>query len=293
MYQLDTQEYAGLEVAVIGMAARFPGAQDIDEFWNNLKNSVESVYFFTDEELEELGVDAELRNEPNFVKAKALLPKPDYFDADFFGYTPSEAEILDPQSRIFHECAWGALENAGYDPGQYEGLIGLYAGASANLNWAAYTLTSGKIANLGEYAASLLNNKDYLCSRVSYNLNFRGPTLSVQTACSTSLVAIHLACQGILSGECDMALAGGVSLSFQQNNGYLYQDGMILSPDGHTRTFDKDAHGTITGEGAGIVVLKSLEDAVADGDHIYAVIRGSAINNDGSHKNEGRYHYVW
>ncbi|HLP59447.1 MAG TPA: SDR family NAD(P)-dependent oxidoreductase [Candidatus Deferrimicrobium sp.] len=284
MYKLGTQEYTGLEVAVIGLAARFPGAQDIDEFWNNLKNGVESVYFFTDEELEELGVSAELRDEPNYVKAKALLAQSEYFDAAFFGYTPNEAEILDPQLRIFHECAWGALENAGYNPNKYEGLIGLYAGASANLNWAAYSLASGKSSILGNYAASLLNNKDYLCTRISYNLNLRGPSFNIQTACSTSLVAIHLACQGILSGECDMALAGGVSLSFQQNNGYLYQEGMILSPDGHTRTFDKDAHGTITGEGAGTVVLKSLEDAVADGDHIYAVIRGSAINNDGSYK---------
>ncbi|MCU0286481.1 MAG: condensation domain-containing protein [Acidobacteria bacterium] len=284
MYKLDALEYTGLEVAVIGMAARFPGAQDIDESWNNLKNGIESVYFFTDDELEELGVSSELRNEPNFVKAKALLANPDCFDAAFFGYSPKEAEILDPQLRIFHECAWTALENAGYNPDRYEGLIGLYAGASANLNWAAYTLASGKSNILGYYAASMLNNKDYLCTRISYNLNLRGPAVSIQTACSTSLVAVHLACQGILSGECDMALAGGVALSFQQNNGYLYQDGMILSPDGHTRTFDKDAHGTITGEGAGIVVLKSLEDAAADGDHIYALIRGSAINNDGSYK---------
>ncbi|MGE5341854.1 MAG: SDR family NAD(P)-dependent oxidoreductase [Candidatus Omnitrophota bacterium] len=283
MYNLETQPYTGLEVAIIGLAGRFPGAPDIDAFRNNLKNGVESIYVFNDEELDELGVDSQLRDEPNFVRAKGALAQSDCFDAAFFGYTPLEAEIMDPQIRVFHECAWSALENAGYDPGTYDGTIGLYAGAASNVSWMAYSMMSGKSDTLGEYAALTLNNKDYLCTRISYNLNLRGPSFSVQTACSTSLVAIHLACQGILSGECHMALAGGVALS-PQYIGYLYQEGMILSPDGHTRTFDKDAGGTLTGEGAGIVVLKSLEDAVADGDHIVAVIRGSAIDNDGSDK---------
>ena len=273
----------GNEIAVIGMAGRFPGAENIDEFWDNLKNGVESISFYSDEELEAL--NPALRDNPNFVKSKGgIIEDKEFFDASFFGYTPAEAEVMNPQLRIFHECVWEALENAGYDPDSYNGLIGLYAGASSSFNWELLSHLSGKSDVVGQFAAYQLYDKDFLSTRIAYKLNLKGPAITMHTACSTSLVAIHLASQAILEGECDIALAGGVTIASQKESGYFYQEGLILSPDGHCRVFDAESRGTAGGNGSAVVVLKSLENAAADGDYIYAVIKGSALNNDGINK---------
>jgi acyl transferase domain-containing protein len=276
----------GFEIAIVGLAGRFPGAKDVDEFWRNLRDGVESISFFSDEELIALGVDPETLDDPNYVKAQGTLENVELFDASFFGYTPREAQTMDPQHRLFLECAWEALENAGYDAKKYNGLIGVYAGTSRN-TYLLNNLNSKR--NLIESISDLQqtkigNDNDFLTTRASYKLDLKGPAVVVQTACSTSLVAVHLACQGLLSGECDMAMSGGVSIRLPQNMGYFYQEGGIASPDGHCRAFDAEAQGTIGGNGVGIVVLKRLADAVAAGDHIYAVIKGSAINNDGALK---------
>lgn len=281
---MGENDLTGFEIAVIGMSGRFPGAKNLDEFWENLKSGVESISFFSTEELEEAGIQPELLKDPNYVKAKGILGDFDYFDAVFFGYTPKETELMDPQVRIFHECAWEALEDAGYDSEAYSGVIGLFAGASFNHYWLGLSTLSGKFDDMGHWAAEQLVDKDYMCVRISYALNLTGPSYTMYTACSTSLVAVHLACQAVLNGECDMALAGGVSIVLPAVNGYLYQDGMIMSPDGHCRAFAADSAGTVAGSGVGIVVLKRLVDAVEDGDYIYAVIKGSAINNDGVRK---------
>ncbi|WP_223837423.1 type I polyketide synthase [Bacillus swezeyi] len=275
----------GAEIAVIGMAGKFPGAKNIDQFWNNILNGVESISFFSDEELKAEGADEALLNDPRFVKAKGIVDEVDLFDAGFFDYTPKEAALMDPQFRILHECVWTALEDAGCDPFSYKGQIGLYTGAGINLEWvmrALHGAKSGEDSKTMETA--VLNMRDYLATLISYKLNLKGPSMLVQTACSTSLVSIHLAVQALLNGDCHMAVAGGVSIRLPQKSGYLYQEGMIHSPDGHCRVFDDQAAGTVFGDGAGVVVLKTLEDAVEDGDHIYAVIKGTAINNDGNRK---------
>ena len=272
-------------IAIVGMAGRFPGARNLDEFWRNLRDGVEAISFFTDEELRAAGIDSALLRDPGYVKANGILQDAELFDASFFGINHREAEIMDPQHRIFLECAWEALENAGYNSDSYQGRIGVYAG---------HGLTSYLLSNLYSNRQSLWalsggqtflgNEKDYLSTRVSYKLNLNGPSLSVQTACSTSLVAVHLACQSLLNGECSLALAGGITISIPQKVGYKYDAGGIMSPDGHCRAFDAGAKGTAPGSGVGIVILKRLEDALAEGDTIHAVIKGSAINNDGSQK---------
>jgi acyl transferase domain-containing protein/acyl carrier protein len=278
-------EKTGLEIAVIGMAGRFPGAKNIEEFWNNLKNGVHSISFLTDEEIKESGIDSQLPENSNYVRCKGgILEEPQYFDAPFFGFTPDEAQVMNPQTRLFLQCTWHALEDAGCNPGSYNGLIGLYAGASSSFQWEARTILSGADDNIGKFAAGILKDKDYLCTRVSYILNLRGPSVTLKTACSTSLVAVDQACRGLLTGVCDIALAGGVSLSAAKKTGYLYEEGMINSPDGYCRAFDAEAAGTVNGEGVGVVVLKRLDEALADRDHIYAVIKGFAINNDGFRK---------
>ena len=279
----------GLEIAVIGMSGRFPGASDLDAFWENLKNGVESFCFFSEDELEDAGIDAEQIDNPNYVKSGGgILEGIEYFDAAFFGYTPNEAVVMHPQVRIFHECAWEALESAGYAPGTFKGKIGLYAGASPSTRWESLVSLSGKDVEVGRYAAGSLANKDFLSTRVAYKLGLKGPSFGVQTACSTSLVAVDLACRGILTGLCDMAVAGGVSISGIKSaaypRGYIYRDGLIRSPDGHCRAFDVKAKGIADGEGVGAVVLKLLEDALADGDTVHAVIKGTAVNNDGNRK---------
>jgi acyl transferase domain-containing protein/acyl carrier protein len=272
-------------IAVVGMAGRFPGARNIDEFWRNLREGVESLVHFSDEELAAAGVSRELLANPAYVKSGSPLDRACDFDAAFFGINPREAEVMDPQQRLFLECAWEAIEDAGYDVDRLPGPVGVFAGSSMNTYANAHLLANpAAVASVGPYQAMIGNDKDYLSTRVSYKLNLRGPGVTVQTACSTSLVAVHMACQSLLQGECDMALAGGVSVMFPQRTGYLYQDGMIFSPDAKVRPFDAKGKGIRAGEGVGIVVLKRLEDALAAGDSIRAVILGTAINNDGDNK---------
>ncbi len=271
-------------IAIIGMAGRFPGAKSIEQFWQNLCDGKESISFFTDEELVAAGVDPALLSDPNYVKASPVLEDIEMFDALFFGFTPREAEVMDPQHRLFLECAWEALENAGYNSETYEGLIGVYAGAALNTYLLRNLNSHPDIFNLASASQILIgNNRDFLPTRVSYKLNLKGPSVNIGTACSTSLVAVQMGCQSLLNYQCDMVLAGGVTIA-SRKEGYLYQEGGIASPDGHCRAFDAKAQGTIGGNGVGIVVLKRLEDALADGDSIYAVIKGSEINNDGSLK---------
>ncbi|MCP4220090.1 MAG: polyketide synthase, partial [bacterium] len=255
-YIEEDGDYSGLELAVIGMAARFPGAKDVRQFRDNLFEGKEAIHFFSREELEDAGVEAELLDNPNYVKAGGVLAGVEYFDAPFFEYTNREAEIMDPQMRLFHEIAWNTLEDAGYDPERYEGLIGVYAGASPNGSWEAYTLLSGRGGGMDAVETAPLNDKDYLSVRVSYKLNLTGPAFTLYTACSTSLVAVHEASQALLGGECDMALAGGVKVSYPKRTGYVYSEGLVLSPDGHCRTFDAKGAGTIGGDGVGAVLLK-------------------------------------
>jgi amino acid adenylation domain-containing protein len=271
-------------VAIVGMAGRFPGARNLRQFWENLRAGVESISFFSDEELDLEGADASLIAQPNFVKAKGVLDDVEMFDASFFGFSPREAEIIDPQHRLFLECAWDALEDAGYDSEVYRGLVGVFAGTSIS-TYLFNILTNREILGLvGPFQAMLGNDKDHLATRVSYKLNLRGPSIAVQSGCSTSLVAVHLACQSLLTYQCDMALSGGVSVLFPQKAGYFYEEGGIYSPDGHCRAYDENARGIVGGSGVGAVVLKRLDEAIADGDYIHGIIRGSAINNDGSLK---------
>ncbi|HEY7403990.1 MAG TPA: amino acid adenylation domain-containing protein, partial [Candidatus Angelobacter sp.] len=278
------REIRSSDVAIIGMNCRVPGAKNVEEFWQNLKAGTESVAFFGDDELRAAGVRQENLYDPNYVKARATLDNIDLFDAAFFGFSPREAESLDPQHRLFLECVWELMERAGYGTTVQEELVGVYAGIGTN-NYVAGVLSNNGLAeSLGRFSISMANDKDFLATNISYKLNLRGPSVTVQTACSTSLVAVHMACQGIFSGECDMAVAGGVSIDVPQKGGYLHKEGDILSPDGHCRAFDAKAQGTVPSSGMGVVLLKRLEDALADGDHIHAVIRGSAINNDGSAK---------
>jgi acyl transferase domain-containing protein/acyl carrier protein len=271
-------------VAIIGMSGRFPGAKNVNQLWQNLCNGVESISFFSDRELVASGVDPASLNDPQYVKAGAVLQDIEMFDASFFGFSPREAEIIDPQQRLFLECAWEALENAGYDPKTDKNLIGVYAGGNLSTYLLNNLASHPELIKALESQITIANDKDFISTRVSYKLNLKGPSISVGTACSTSLVAVHLACRGLLSYQCDMALAGGIAIQVPQKQGYFYQEGGMASPDGHCRAFDAKAQGSPFGKGAGIVVLKRLADAVTDGDCIYGVIKGSAINNDGSEK---------
>src|ERR1051325_5141272 len=280
----DAEKFS-YDIAVIGMAGRFPGAKSVAEFWRNLTDGVESVSFFSDEELLQAGVDAAQLEDANYVKAGAVVEAIEDFDASFFGFTPREAEMMDPQHRLFLEHAWAALENAGYAAEKYAGRVGVFAGESFN----SYLLNNllphrELIESVGTFQTLIGNDRDHLTTQTAYRMNLKGPCVNVQTACSTSLVALHLACQSWLNQESDMALAGGVSVGAPQVQGAVYQEGSIVSPDGHCRAFDAHAAGTVKGNGVGVVVLKRLSDALADGDTIEAVIKGSAINNDGSLK---------
>ena len=273
-------------IAVVGMAGRFPGARNLTEFWRNLRDGVESISLLRDDQLIAAGATAAEIENPDYVKAAAILDDIDRFDAAFFGLSPRDAAIMDPQHRHFLECAWEALENAGWSADEFGGRVGVYAGSGMNTYLIHNLLANAElVANAGLFLLKQTgNDKDVLASRVSYQLNLTGPSLAVQTACSTSLVAIHLACQSLLNHECDMALAGGVTIEIPHGLGYLYREGEILSRDGHCRSFDAASSGTVFGSGLGIVVLRRLEDAVRDGDFIHAVIRGTAINNDGARK---------
>ncbi|UII24647.1 amino acid adenylation domain-containing protein [Fulvivirga maritima] len=260
------------DIAIIGMAGRFPEAQDIYQFWENLRAGKESI------------TKKNKKEGDSKIDAKGHLIDYDLFDASFFDYLPSEASKMDPQIRIFHECAWEALEHAGYNPFKYKGKIGLYGGASINPYFNLNLAGSDSDDWVEKWETMTYADKDFLCPRVSYKLNLKGPSVSVNTACSTSLVAVDTACQELISSKCSMALAGGVSISLHDNDGYTHQPGMILSNDGSCRAFDENSSGTVGGNGVGIVVLKRLEDALKDGDSIYAVIKGSATNNDGNEK---------
>jgi acyl transferase domain-containing protein/acyl carrier protein len=281
--QQETQT-TGLEIAVIGMAGRFPGASRIRQFWDNLTRGVESISFFSPAELEEEGISSAQAEHPDYIGARGIVAEGDCFDASFFDYSQREAEVMDPQVRLFHECAWEALEDAGCNPRKYPGLIGMFAGASPNLYWEGLTAISGRGEKLGSFAAVFQSDKDFLSLLLSYKLNLRGPVFTFYTACSTSLAAVHLGCRALLTGECHMVLCGGVTLTLPQQSGYRYQEGLIFSSDGHCRVFDRRASGTLGGNGVGVVVLKPLPAALEEGDYIYAVIKGSAVNNDGDRR---------
>ncbi|MEY3894957.1 MAG: hypothetical protein RLZZ214_476, partial [Verrucomicrobiota bacterium] len=268
------------DIAIVGMSARFGGARDVDEFWHNIRDGVESIRDFREEELLAKGVPPELIADKRYVRRGCVLEDHESFDAGFFDMSPREAEITNPQHRVFLQAAWGALEHSGYVPESYDGSIGLFAGAGHNNHAHIHPELTGV-----EYLQCLVGNEhDYLTTRTAFKLGLTGPALNIQTACSTSLVAIHAACQALMSGQCDMAVAGGVSISWPEGRGYLYGEGLIFSQDGKCRVFDARASGTVFGHGVGLVTLKPLDQAQADGDTIHAVIRGIAINNDGMRK---------
>ena len=272
-------------IAIIGMSGRFPGSDSLEEFWESLKKGKELITRFTDDELRAEGISDELLSSSQYVKARGILNDPFGFDAHFFEYLPAQAVLMDPQHRILLECAWEALESSGYDAEKYEGSIGAYMSQGGETYFRHYIASNPEI--LGEYdeiQLAIANWHDFLATRLSHKLNLTGPSLTIQTACSSSLVAIHYACKDLMDYDCDIALAGGVSLQFPHKKGYLYQEGMIFSSDGHCRAFDIAANGTVPSNGAGIIVLKRLDEALDDNDTVLAVIKGSAVNNDGSNK---------
>ena len=269
-------------VAVIGMVGRFPGAANLDQLWRNLCNSVESISFFTPEELGP-GIEEHLRNDPDYIRARGLIEGADLFDAAFFGINPLEARVMDPQQRVFLELAQQALENAGYDPERYKGRIGVFAGIGDNHYYTTNLLTHPDLlAMAGKLAVEYGNQKDYIALRTAYLLDLRGPAISLNTACSTTLLAVDQAYRSLLDYECDIALSGGIDITVPQKSGFLYQEGGTFAKDGHCRPFDADATGTMFCDGAGVVILKRLADALTDGDTIYALIRGTGKNNNGA-----------
>ncbi|WP_052457171.1 type I polyketide synthase, partial [Streptomyces sp. AcH 505] len=270
-------------VAVIGLAGRFPGADGVEQLWTNLLAGEESLTRFTTEQLAAAGVSAAEYEDPDYVPVRGVLRDVELFDANFFGYSAREAELTDPQQRLLLECAWQAMDTAGY--GGFHGKGGVFVGTGVNSYLLRHLLADPRRADEADLLQLVLGNeKDHAAARIAYKLGLRGPAVAVQTACSTSLVAVHMARQSLLRGECDIALAGGASVQPPQHAGYVYARNGILSPDGHCRPFDRDAHGTVVGHGAALVVLKRAHDAYADGDTVHALIRGSAINNDGGRK---------
>lgn len=282
----DVEAVTGTEIAVIGMAGRFPGARNTFEFWHNLRDGVESITFFSDADLLAAGEAVDVLRDPAYVKAQPVLADVDRFDAGFFGFSPQDAAVMDPQQRLFLEVGWEALEDAGHESETFPGPIGVFAACGMNTYMMYHLVTNRHLMDtVGEWLLRHTgNDMNFLATRLSYVMNLQGPSLNVQTACSSALVAVHLAVQSLLNGECDMALAGGSTLALPQRRGYLHKQGEILSPDGHCRPFDAQAQGTLFGSGAGVVVLRRLEEAHNAGDRILAVIRGSAINNDGAQK---------
>ncbi|OLP64678.1 Polyketide synthase PksJ [Bacillus pumilus] len=271
-------------IAIIGMAGKFPGAKNVEVFWRNLEKGQESISFFSDEELLEAGIDRQTFERSDYVRAKGVIDGPDLFDASFFGYSPGQAEMMDPQIRLLHEYAYKALEDAGYVQEDYKGKVGLFTGSTSNFQWIQRFASSLDSSMSELFEVGSLNDTYTVSTRIAHKLNLKGPALTLQTACSTSLVALHLACQSIANGDSDVALAGGVSILHPVRSGYIYQQNMVKSSDGHCRAFDDQADGTVGGDGVGLVALKALSEAIEDGDHIYAVIKGSAINNDGDQK---------
>ncbi|MFD2917699.1 polyketide synthase [Psychroserpens luteus] len=272
------------DVAIIGMAGRFPGANSIQELWDVLKDGKETISFFTPEELD-ISISESLRKDPLYVRARGVIPSVKTFDAAFFGINPKVAEAMDPQQRLFLEIAWEALEQSGHLPTHYDGNIGVYAGTGMNTYYKNNILPNKNVIDrIGDFQASTINEKDYISTRTAYHLNLKGPAVAVHSACSTSLLAIAEAAEAIRNGRCDIALAGGSSITTPINSGHLYQEGSIMSPDGHCRPFDENAKGTVFSDGAGVVLLKNLEDAQRDGDVIHGIIKGVGINNDGGDK---------
>ena len=278
------EKYTGLEIAIIGMSGRFPEADSIYQYWENLKNGKDCISDFSNEEIINEGEPEALVKDPSYVKSNAYLKNKKYFDSDFFGYTPHEAELMDPQVRIYHECCWEAIEDSGYGIMNNEARVGVFASGSPSVAWQLFSTKNNQERFVDDFTASHLRDATFLSSRIAYKFNLKGPAIFVQTACSSSLVAIHEACNSLLLGECTMALAGGVNIVNHSKKGYLYREGMIHSKDGRCRPFDADSSGTVGGEGAGVVVLKRLKDAIRDRDNIYSIIKGTAINNDGSSK---------
>ncbi|MCP4164189.1 MAG: amino acid adenylation domain-containing protein, partial [Deltaproteobacteria bacterium] len=273
---------ASQDIAIIGMSGRFPGAANIAEFWNNLEDGIESISRFTKDELLEAGLNKNIVDNPNFIQALGVVKGKEFFDAGFFGYSPSDAEVMNPQIRIFHEDAWAALEDGGYNSDNYSGSIGVFAGGSQNIDWIARSSFSDFECSSMEI--SQLSDSSFMSSRISHKLNLRGPSYYTNTACSTSLVNIIIACENLINRRCDMALAGGIRISAETKSGYMYSEGSISSPDGHCRAFSNDAAGTVGGEGSGVVLLKMLDEALRDNDNIHAVIKGYGTNNDGKRK---------
>ncbi|MEM9922046.1 MAG: type I polyketide synthase, partial [Bacteroidota bacterium] len=278
-------KYTGLEIAVIGLSGRFPEADSVQEFWENLLNAKDCISTFTTEEAREEGeLEANLRH-PNYVRSNAFMESKKYFDSEFFNYRPDEAELMDPQLRVYLQCCWEALEDSGYSKEAFQQKVGHFTSGTPNVSWNLHAILKNRAEGLvDDFTAYQLREVTFLGSRISYDFNLQGPAVFIQSACSSSLVAIHEACNSLLLGECSMALAGGVSINNHSRKGYIYQNGMINSQDGKCRPFDQDASGTVIGDGAGVVVLKRLKDALRDRDHIYAIVKGTGVNNDGNNK---------
>ncbi|MDI5895995.1 type I polyketide synthase [Flavobacterium algoritolerans] len=281
---MKNNQYSGFEIAVVGMSIRTSGAANWREFWNNLVLSKESLRFLNVKELIDAGMDQAVINDKNYVNCTTDLINKECFDSKFFGYSNDEAKMMYPGHRFFHECVWEALEDAGYIPENINEPVGIYAGAGEDIIWKSFVNLSSENQKVNNFFLNTINNKDYLSTLVSYKLGLKGPSMAINTACSTSLVAIHTACKALIFGETRMALAGASSLVTASEKGYIYEEGSIVSKDGHCRAFDKDSTGTVNGEGTGVVVLKRLKDAIEDKDNIYAIIKGSAVNNDGNKK---------
>ena len=274
----------GLEIAVIGMSGKFPGADTINEYWNNIIRGKESITFYSKEQLQNSGIEKEILESQNYIRAKGVIKDSDCFDAAFFNIKEDEAKIMDPQLRLLLECSWSALEDAGYSYKYDKGTVGVYIGTSSSFEWRSNILKNKNYNALDKYKISLLTEEHYFSTQISYRLGLTGPSVTVLSACSSSLGAIHFACRSLLMGECDIALAGGVSITLPINSGYQYHEGMMFSPDGHCRAFDEKAEGTVPGNGVGVVVLKLLDRAIEDRDNIYAVIKSTSMNNDGNKK---------
>jgi len=281
----DQKEVYATDIAVIGMSGRFPGAENIEIFWNNLVQGVETIQQFTEEELRLEGESEALLRNPDYVRAKGILNDIDLFDAHFFGYSAYDAKLTDPQHRLFLECAWEALESAGYVPEKYSGLIAVYASMADSL-YLQNNLLKNKavLQSCDQLQTRIATSIGALSTQLSYRLNLKGPSVNIATACSSALVAIATACKGLIDYDCDIAIAGAVAIAVPQKRGYLFQQGGIDSPDGHCRAFDINAQGTVFSNGLGVVILKRLQDAIADGDSIHAIVKGWNVNNDGASK---------
>ena len=281
---MEDQEENKNKIAIVGLDCRLPGANNTQEFWENLVKEKESLIEFTEEELKNAGVSSKTYNNPNYVRRRGVVRDAEMFDAEFFNFTPREAELLDPQHRLFLECAWHALEDSGVDPFSTDKKIAVFGGTGSPYHLLETIENESVLKYANGTSIITSNDKDYVTTRVSYKLNLKGPSVNVQSACSTSMVSVVMGVDSLLSYQSDLVLAGGATVELPVTKGYIYQEGSLESPDGKCRTFDKDAQGTVFSRGGGVIALKRLEDAIEDKDHIYAVILGGAINNDGNRK---------